>query len=66
MRFLLTLLTTTLITTAAVAHPGMGDSAAHATMHSLGGTELILASLVAGFVAWFAHRRLRSASIRRK
>lgn len=66
MRFLLTVLTTTLFATAAAAHPGMGDSAAHATMHALGGAEVILAFLAAGLVAWFAHRRLRSTSIRRK
>ena len=66
MKSTLLFLTAVLLTSPAISHPGMGDSTAHATMHSLGGLEIVLTVLAVGLVAWGLRGRLRSLSIRRK
>ena len=66
MKAVLTFLTAVLLTTPALSHPGMGESAAHDTMHAIGGLEIVLAILAAGLVAWRLRGRLRSWLIRRK
>ncbi len=66
MRYLLTLLAATLFAVPAAAHPGMGDNAAHDTMHAVGGFEIALAAFAVVLVAWLVGQYLRSPSIRRK
>jgi hypothetical protein len=57
---------TILFAVPAAAHPGMGDNAAHDTMHAVGGFEITLAALAVVLLAWLVGRCLRSPSIRRK
>ena len=66
MRFLTTLQATALSAAPAAAHLGMGENAAHDTMHAVGGVELLLAILGVGLGLYFGNRRLRSRSIGRK
>lgn len=66
MKAVLAFISAFLLTTPAFSHPGMGDSAAHETMHAIGGLEIVLAVLAVGFILWGLRGRLRSSLIRRK
>ena len=66
MKAALVFLSALLLTAPAYSHPGMGDSAAHETMHAMGGGEIVLTILLVALVVWGLRGRLRSTSIRRK